>query len=177
MVSEWDLRGFVPSGNPPDTNGRVGAKQYVQWNNTSFAVFNKTTGARSRARCRKYSFPRAGRRLRYHTMTATLWSSYDILCPDAGFLRSLLLGEAPTFRISAWPSLATEDATGPYFLYDFVTDPANFVDYPKIGRVAGRLLYELVMSSRPGHRVSRRKNLCFRTRQNAARPSGPATSG
>src|SRR5438046_6198782 len=46
----WDgvgvgLAGFVPSGNPPDTNGRVGAKQYVQWNNTSFAVFDKTTGA------------------------------------------------------------------------------------------------------------------------------------
>ncbi len=46
----WDgvgvgLAGFVPSSNPPDTNGRVGAKQYVQWNNTSFAVFNKTTGA------------------------------------------------------------------------------------------------------------------------------------
>src|SRR5205814_8176604 len=39
------LSGFVPSGNPPDTNGRIGATQYVQWNNTSFAVFNKTTGA------------------------------------------------------------------------------------------------------------------------------------
>src|SRR5215467_6042901 len=39
------LGGFTPSSNPPDTNGRVGAKQYVQWNNTSFAVFNKTTGA------------------------------------------------------------------------------------------------------------------------------------
>ncbi|HEY9500241.1 MAG TPA: hypothetical protein VIR01_01285, partial [Pyrinomonadaceae bacterium] len=25
------LAGFVPSSNPPDTNGRVGAKQYVQW--------------------------------------------------------------------------------------------------------------------------------------------------
>ena len=31
--------------NPPDVNGRVGSTQYVQWNNTSFAVFNKTTGA------------------------------------------------------------------------------------------------------------------------------------
>src|SRR5215475_10645993 len=39
------LGGFSPSSNPPDTNGRVGAKQYVQWDNTSFAVFNKTTGA------------------------------------------------------------------------------------------------------------------------------------
>src|SRR5947207_15225325 len=46
----WDgvgvgLGGFVPSSNPPDTNGRVGSTQYVQWNNTSFAVFDKSTGA------------------------------------------------------------------------------------------------------------------------------------
>ena len=39
------LAGFSPSSNPPDVNGRVGSTQYVQWNNTSFAVFNKTTGA------------------------------------------------------------------------------------------------------------------------------------
>ena len=26
------LAGFIPGSNPPDTNGRVGAKQYVQWN-------------------------------------------------------------------------------------------------------------------------------------------------
>src|SRR5207302_7417089 len=38
------LGGFNPGSNPPDVNGRVGATQYVQWNNTSFAVFNKTTG-------------------------------------------------------------------------------------------------------------------------------------
>ena len=28
---------------------------------------------------------------------------------------------------------ATSDATGSYYLYDFVTDAANFVDYPHIG--------------------------------------------
>src|SRR5919106_2284204 len=39
------LAGFSPSSNPPDVNGRVGTTQYVQWNNTSFAIFNKTTGA------------------------------------------------------------------------------------------------------------------------------------
>jgi hypothetical protein len=30
---------------PPDTNGAVGATQYVQWVNDSFAIFDKTTGA------------------------------------------------------------------------------------------------------------------------------------
>ena len=37
--------GFSVTGAPPDTEGTVGATQYVQWINTSFAVFNKSTGA------------------------------------------------------------------------------------------------------------------------------------
>src|SRR5713226_1960786 len=37
--------GFIPNAAPPDTNGAVGAIQYVQWVNESFAVFDKTTGA------------------------------------------------------------------------------------------------------------------------------------
>src|SRR5579872_3046547 len=37
--------GFTPDAAPPDTNGAVGATQYVQWVNESFAVFNKATGA------------------------------------------------------------------------------------------------------------------------------------
>ncbi len=37
--------GFSVTGAPPDTNGAVGATQYVQWVNTSFAIFNKSTGA------------------------------------------------------------------------------------------------------------------------------------
>src|SRR5450432_1237974 len=37
--------GFTVNSAPPDTNGTVGATQYVQWVNESFAVFNKSTGA------------------------------------------------------------------------------------------------------------------------------------
>ena len=37
--------GFAPNAAPPDTNGAIGATQYVQWVNESFAVFDKTTGA------------------------------------------------------------------------------------------------------------------------------------
>ena len=36
------IPGFVISLIPPDTNGRVGATQYVQWNNASFAIWDKT---------------------------------------------------------------------------------------------------------------------------------------
>ena len=39
------LPGYSPTGAPPDTNGAAGATQYVQWVNTSFGVFNKSTGA------------------------------------------------------------------------------------------------------------------------------------
>ena len=37
--------GFLLEYAPPDTNGAVGATQYVQWVNAEFAVFDKTTGA------------------------------------------------------------------------------------------------------------------------------------
>ena len=37
--------GFSDDAAPPDTNGAVGATQYVQWVNESFAVFDKTSGA------------------------------------------------------------------------------------------------------------------------------------
>src|SRR6266481_4656876 len=36
---------FIVNGVPPDPNGAAGDTQYVQWVNTSFAVFSKETGA------------------------------------------------------------------------------------------------------------------------------------
>src|SRR5207302_6693425 len=36
--------GFAPNAAPPDTNGAVGATQYVQWVNESFAIFTKSGG-------------------------------------------------------------------------------------------------------------------------------------
>lgn len=36
---------FAVTGVPPDPNGAAGDTQYVQWVNTSFAVFSKDTGA------------------------------------------------------------------------------------------------------------------------------------
>src|SRR5215471_1228316 len=36
---------FTVTGAPPDTNASVGTTQIVQWVNTSFAVFDKATGA------------------------------------------------------------------------------------------------------------------------------------
>jgi hypothetical protein len=131
----WDgvgvgLAGFVPSSNPPDTNGRVGAKQYVQWNNTSFAVFNKTTGALLYG-------PAAGNTL-FQSLGGVCAThndgdpvvSFDILA-GRWVLSQFVVGADPEFSHQCVAVSQTEDATGAYFLYDFVTDPVNFVDYPK----------------------------------------------
>ncbi|HTG15214.1 MAG TPA: carboxypeptidase-like regulatory domain-containing protein, partial [Blastocatellia bacterium] len=126
------LAGFVPSSNPPDTNGRVGAKQYVQWNNTSFAVFDKTTGAVLLA-------PVAGNTL-FQSLGGDCAThndgdpvvSFDILA-GRWVLSQFVVGGSPDFSHQCVAVSQTEDATGEYFLYDFVTDPDNFVDYPKTG--------------------------------------------
>ena len=126
------LAGFVPSSNPPDTNGRVGAKQYVQWNNTSFAVFDKTTG--------ELLFgPVAGNTL-FQSLGGDCAThndgdpvvSFDILA-GRWVLSQFVVGGSPDFSHQCVAVSQTEDATGEYFLYDFVTDSDNFVDYPKTG--------------------------------------------
>ena len=38
--------GFAVDAAPPDTNGAVGATQYVQWVNEVFAVYDKATGTK-----------------------------------------------------------------------------------------------------------------------------------
>ena len=126
------LAGFVPSSNPPDTNGRVGAKQYVQWNNTSFAVFDKTTG--------ELLFgPVAGNTL-FQSLGGDCAThndgdpvvSFDILA-GRWVLSQFVVGGSPDFSHQCVAVSQTEDATGAYYLYDFVTDSVNFVDYPKTG--------------------------------------------
>lgn len=132
----WDgvgvgLAGFIPSSNPPDTNGRVGAKQYVQWNNTSFAVFDKTNGALLYG-------PAAGNTL-FQSLGGPCAThndgdpvvSYDILS-GRWILSQFLVGASPDFSHECIAVSQTEDATGAYYLYDFVTDSQNFVDYPKM---------------------------------------------
>src|SRR6478672_2860110 len=134
----WDgvgvgLAGFVPNFNPPDTNGRVGATQYVQWNNTSFAVFNKTTGAL------EYG-PAAGNTL-FQALGGVCAShndgdpvvSYDILAGRWVLSQFVVGGPAGSYSHQCVAVSATSDATGEYYLYDFVTDPTNFVDYPHTG--------------------------------------------
>lgn len=125
--------GFVPSSNPPDVNGRVGATQFVQWNNTSFAVFDKTTGAL------QYG-PAAGNTL-FQALGGACAShndgdpvvSYDILAGRWVLSQFAVDGPSGSASHQCVAVSTTSDATGDYYLYDFLTDGTNFVDYPHTG--------------------------------------------
>lgn len=122
--------GFVPNAAPPDTNGAVGATQYVQWVNESFAVFNKSTGAIVGG------FPKAGN---------TLWSGFGGGCetnndgdPIVQYDKAAGRWILTQFSVTTTPYLqcvavsTTSDATGTYNRYAF-SYGTQFPDYPKLG--------------------------------------------
>src|ERR1700730_14904144 len=114
---------------PPDTNGEVGATQYVQIVNEGFQVFNKTTGA-------SVMGPLG---------ITTIWSGFGGPCETAGdgdpvvssnqlanrWLISQFAGAGvPTDECVAVST--TSDATGSYNRYGFHLG-SNFFDYPHLG--------------------------------------------
>src|SRR5229473_6459283 len=120
--------GFGVTGAPPDTNGTVGATQYVQWVNTSFAIFNKSSGA-------LIAGPTAGN---------TLWSGFGGGCQTNNDGDPVVLYDKAAqrwvfsqFSVTTTPYLqciavsTTSDATGTYNRYSF--QYGNFDDYPKMG--------------------------------------------
>ena len=86
--------------------------------------------------------------------------SFDILA-GRWVLSQFVVGGSPDFSHQCVAVSQTEDATGEYFLYDFVTDSQNFVDYPKTGvwpdgyYMSGRIF------NASGTAFLARKNLCF----------------
>jgi len=123
--------GFNPNAAPPDTNGAVGATQYVQWVNESFAVFNKSTGAIAPG------FPKAGN---------TLWAGFGGGCetnndgdPIAQYDKAANRWVLTQFSVATTPYLqcvavsTTSDATGSYNRYAFSYGNTQFPDYPKLG--------------------------------------------
>ncbi|HEY4934711.1 MAG TPA: choice-of-anchor D domain-containing protein [Terriglobales bacterium] len=122
--------GFTVNSAPPDTNGAVGATQYVQWVNQSFAVFDKATGA-------KLLGPVSGN---------TLWSGFGGGCqtnnngdPVAIYDKLANRWVMSQFSVSTTPYLQcvavsqTSDATGAWYRYSFSYGNTNFDDYPKMG--------------------------------------------
>jgi hypothetical protein len=126
------LLSYSPNSNPPDVNGRVGATQYVQWNNTSFAIFNKTTGALlyGPAAGNTLFQPLGGACATHNDGDPVV--SYDLMA-GRWVLSQFVVEASPSFSHQCVAVSVSGDATGAYYLYDFVTDPVNFVDYPHMG--------------------------------------------
>jgi hypothetical protein len=123
--------GFSDQYAPPDTNGAVGATQYVQWVNTYFAVFNKSTGAIAAG------FPKAGN---------SVWAGFGGGCqtnndgdPIVQYDKAAQRWILTQFSVSTTPYLqcvavsTTSDATGSYYRYAFSYGTTQFNDYPKLG--------------------------------------------
>jgi uncharacterized repeat protein (TIGR01451 family) len=127
------LAGFGIVGAPPDTNGAVGLTQYVQWVNTSFAIFNKSTGAMVLG-------PVAGNSL-WHGFGGNCEVNndgdpivlYDKLADRWIFsqfsVENSTGGVGPFLQCVAVST--TSDATGSYNRYAF--EYTSFDDYPKMG--------------------------------------------
>ena len=126
--------GFSPNAAPPDTNGAVGATQYVQWVNESFAVFSKAGTL--------LAGPTAGNTL-FKALGATHpcavhndgdpIAQYDKLANRWVLTQfSVTSGSTQGF----WQCVAvsqTSDATGAYNVYAFNYGTVQFNDYPKLG--------------------------------------------
>ncbi len=123
--------GFSDQYAPPDTNGAVGATQYVQWVNTAFAVFDKSTGAIAAG------FPKPGN---------SIWSGFGGGCqtnndgdPIVQYDQLAQRWILTQFSVSTTPYLqcvavsTSPDATGSYYRYAFSYGTSAFNDYPKVG--------------------------------------------
>src|SRR5437868_4132119 len=121
--------GVVCNCAPPDTNGAVGATQYVQIANEGYQVFNKTTGA-------SVLGPVA---------ISSIWSGFGGVCQSNGHGDPVVLYDkiANRWLISQFAGSSiptdeciaistTSDATGTYHRYGFHLG-TNFFDYPHLG--------------------------------------------
>ena len=123
---------------PPDTNGAVGSKQFVQMVNVTIAIYNKSTGALELG-------PAA---------IHTLWKGFGGLCEFGGGTPTFADGGDPvvlydhlagrwlvtqlqydttfTHTAECIAVSTNSDATGSYNRYEFDFG-SNFPDYPKFG--------------------------------------------
>lgn len=119
---------FTVNSAPPDTTGAVGTTQFVQWVNTSFAIFSKATKA-------PVFGPANGK---------TLWAGFGGGCethndgdPVVQFDKLANRWVMSQFSVSGGPFLqciavsTTADATGTWARYAFPYPQFN--DFPKMG--------------------------------------------
>src|SRR6266852_5565729 len=117
---------------PPDTNGAVGATQFVQIVNVTYAVYDKKTGALVLG----------------PALIHTVWTGFGGPCEEAGdggdpvvlydqlagrwLVSQLQFNSTFTSNQQCVAISTSSDATGSYNRYEFDFG-ANFPDYPKFG--------------------------------------------
>ena len=112
---------------PPDTNGSVGATQFVQITNVEFAVYDKTSGSI----------------LLGPTLIDSVWSGFSGDCasgnggdPEAVWdkqaQRWVMTQINPNYNAWCMAVSTSSDATGSYNRYEF-SYGSNLPDYPKLG--------------------------------------------
>jgi len=115
-------------GEPSDSNGAIGATQYVEWINCQFEVFDKTTGAH-------VAGPFNGNTL--FTSLGGQCASNNSGDPIAQYdkLANRWVLTQPVFSAPYFQCIAvsqTSDATGAYNVYAFSLGSTDFPDYPKL---------------------------------------------
>src|SRR5690242_14229370 len=120
---------------PPDTDGEVGATQYVQAVNSDFAVYSKTGAvlrtstpinqlwANTNGECKLHN---DGDPVVLYDQLANRWLISQFIAQPTGSPGDDQYGEC--IAVST-----TSDATGSYYLYEFDFGPNVFFDYPKLG--------------------------------------------
>src|ERR1051326_956071 len=125
--------GFTPNAAPPDPNGAVGATQFVEWVNESFAVFDKSSGALLKG-------PVDGNQLFQALGPSHPCAVNNDGDPIAQYDKANGRWILTQFSITNggsegfWQCVAvskTNDATGAFNVYAF--QQPNFNDYPKLG--------------------------------------------
>jgi hypothetical protein len=123
-----NLAGAAGTVAPPDTNAAVGDTQIVEWVNTCYAVFDKSTGA-------LIAGPFAG---------TQFWQGFGRGCQTSNGGDAIIQWDKLAHRWVAFQNIfsypfeaciaisTTADATGNYFRYVFNL-LQGFPDYPKIG--------------------------------------------
>ena len=120
--------GVICNCAPPDTNGEVGATQYVQIVNEGYQVFDKTTG----------------NSILGPASIESVWAGFGGACETAGQGDPVVLYDqiANRWLISQFASGLTHeciavstsnDATGTWNRYDFAVGTNALFDYPKLG--------------------------------------------
>lgn len=116
---------------PPDTNGDVGRDHYIQWVNTSFAVYDKAGNclygpAPGNALWKDFGgvceFTNDGDPIVLYDQLANRWlmSQMAVNLPNEGFHQCIAISE-------------TGDPLGQWYRYDFLIHENKMNDYPKFG--------------------------------------------